>query len=85
MLISSSRKSNNLTISHYFAKNGTIADQFTVVAPKSDEWKIALLLSLSQIFFFISLALMVYLACKHKPVRQHSTLMDPLTTNTVEI
>lgn len=83
--MSSSRKTNKLTISHYYAKNGTIADQFTVVAPKDDEWKIALLLSLSQVFFFVSISLMVYLACKHKPVRQRSRLTDSLTQNTVEI
>ena len=47
--MTSSRKSNDLTVRHYYGKNGTIADSFTIVTPAKEqpEWKIVVIVALS--------------------------------------
>ena len=77
-MVLSSSNDKVITVTHYFGKNGTVADQFVVWNAKEDEWKVAVILALSEFFFIVVLAVMVWLVFKHRPVRQHSEMAENL-------
>lgn len=79
LIMSAYPGSRKMTAAHYSGNNGTIADKFTV--ENTAEWPMILLVVLSSVLFLASLWLMIFMALRHRPIRQHSTLMDPLAAS----